>query len=220
MEKIFPTIGVITSTLIYLSPYDSVKELKSNPQLLQDHNVLPYPMIANNALVWLLYSLLVKDPFIFWSNIFGFIAGIYYSLNVHTVASLGNYGVKAKRLLQVWISGLAICWSGAYYAFLAVYTDIDAAVNGMGITAIILLIMFYTSPLASFMQVIKTKDASLFSYSLSVTCGINSIVWVTYGWMKDDIYIWGPNLVGLVVAMIQILCKVIYGNRSAQFQRV
>jgi hypothetical protein len=31
-----------------------------------------------------------------------------------------------------------------------------------------------------------------------------------YGWRIDDIYVWMPNMVGCVVAIIQLACKMIF----------
>jgi solute carrier family 50 (sugar transporter) len=131
-----------------------------------------------------------------------------------------NYGSKSRIMSQIWQVGLMICLAGSYFAFLVLQGQ--QSVNALGWTAIILLVMFYTSPMMTFMEVIRTKNASSFTYSLSVTCGINSMVWTVYGTLKQDPYIWAPNLVGLFVAVVQLVCKCIYSsnNTSAQFQPV
>ncbi|KAI3657413.1 hypothetical protein MP638_000098 [Amoeboaphelidium occidentale] len=225
MSQVVPYVGVCTAILIFLAPMNDVKELQnSSVTSLLSMNPLPYPMAFNNALGWILYGLISKDSFVFVPNAIGLILSLYYSITAYAVyhkiapaASSMNPLSKISKSTQiqlVWLSGTVSAWFGAYLAFIA-FADhsLEERKNIIGYVCVALLVMFYTSPLATFKQVIETRDASSFSYPLSLACLLNGLVWCYYGWFVVlDAFIWAPNLVGVLVSVLQIVLKLAFAN--------
>lgn len=222
MSYLAPTLGFFTASAIFLSPWNDVQEsLSANS--LEEHNVLPYSMMANNCLVWIIYSFLVKDLFIFFTNIFGWMLSLYYFAAMHGLAfSLKKTQTAAWMLRTLWF-GQAVILIGSFFAFFYFgdsMLDIDyRPKNSLGIAAIILLVMFYSSPLITLYKVIRTKNASSFRLGLSLTCFVNALLWTAYGISLGDIFVSGPNATGIIVSFLQLLCLYVYGSsKDASFK--
>lgn len=74
----------------------------------------------------------------------------------------------------------------------------------MGLCSIAILVVFYAAPLSALMKVIKSRDASLFNTPLLIASFINACLWTYYGYFglqNPDVYIWGPNSVGVFVSI-------------------
>jgi solute carrier family 50 (sugar transporter) len=216
VAPLIPYIGVITSTLIFLSPINDIKNIRTSSHI----NALPYPMVFNNALGWTLYSLICKDSFIFFPNIIGLSLSIYYTVTAYQFADRH----KSNQILFIWISGSLIAWIGAYVSFI-IFGDMEIPQRKslMGYACVFLLVLFYTSPLATFKQVIRSRNAASFSYGLSLACFVNGLVWAYYGIQLSDPFIWCPNLIGVGVAVLQLVLKVLFKEGSVstrQWQRV
>lgn len=180
----------VTASLIFLSSYKQV-EASVQSKSLANHNPLPYPMIVGNCLAWLLYSFLIKDYWVFFSNIGGIGLGLYYTLLVFGIASQDVYQKERTQIIQFLLGGVIFCFTGAFFAFV-ILADTTNAVNAhqktmMGVVAIVELIMFYASPLSTLFQVIKTKNAEVFQWPLSVTCFLNACLWTFYGVALNDV---------------------------------
>ena len=212
--ELVPSLGVLTSTAIFLSPWQPVHDALKT-RALRNHNVIPYAMMLNNALVWIIYSLLLRNNYIFSTNLLGWLLSLYYFVQMFSLAMhLGQHS-DIQWMLRLLLSGQGLIMLGSYAAFIA--TDNSQPLlqqNILGTTAIILLILFYSSPLTTLYHVIKSKDASSFNYPFSLTCLINALLWTIYGLSIQDIFVYGPNAIGIIVSAVQILSKLIYADRS------
>ncbi len=85
--------------------------------------------------------------------------------------------------------------------------------NLIGITCVIILVLFYTSPLSTLVLVIKQRDCSSIDWRLSLTCFFNGGFWAVYGIVIGDGFIWGPNLVGAILAVVQLICICLFPPR-------
>lgn len=65
---------------------------------------------------------------------------------------------------------------------------------------------YYASPLSTLVEVLKTRDSS--SLYVPVICAnlCNATSWVVYGYLSThDVLVWGPNVVGAILSVIQLL---------------
>lgn len=106
MEQLCPFLGVITANLISMSPWQNVQD-SINSKSIENHNPMPYPMMLNNNVAWLLYSLLVKDSFIFWGNIFGWALSLYFTISLYSIVFAGGqiYQKQRRNMLVALICG-------------------------------------------------------------------------------------------------------------------
>lgn len=105
------------------------------------------------------------------------------------------------RVVTIW-SIVIVCvgWLGLLHGY---EQDI------IGVLVNINLVFFYGAPLQTMKIVLETKSSDSI-HSPTVTMNIiNALFWISYGLARNDIIIYGPNGVGLLLGTIQgILCLV------------
>lgn len=112
----------------------------------------------------LLPALIIKDPYIYASNILNHLLGIYYLLTTFRLTPTP----RARHiLLAVIISGILYIYLGALIAFLVI-TDVPTRETFYGSWAVAMLVVFYGSPLASIYKVVKERDASCIQLPLAI----------------------------------------------------
>merc|ERR1719291_65782 len=68
-----------------------------------------------------------------------------------------------------------------------------------------------SSPLAAIGTVIKQKSTESMPFAISLAMFFNSLSWFLYAFFVIlDLFIWIPNLLGLVASIIQLLLFVIF----------
>lgn len=65
------------------------------------------------------------------------------------------------------------------------------------------------------MQVVRKRDASSILYPLAVASTINGGAWTVYGLFGiQDPLVWGPNLAGAMLGVVQLVLRAVYGAGS------
>jgi len=205
-----PLIGTILAIVLFLAPMRQMREIWRSGQWTPALNPLPFPLIVANCTAWILYGLLKKDPWIVTPNILGQALGLFYF--VVTVPHLNQR--QTRTFTVILLAGLLIPNIGAAVAFIGV--DGPTGKSVMGWTCVIILVAFYSSPLTSMAQVIKTKDSSTIAVPLAVAALLNSAFWVIYGLFIADAFVWAPNAIGAVTAIVQLSLCIIYRRKTAR----
>jgi solute carrier family 50 protein (sugar transporter) len=80
-----------------------------------------------------------------------------------------------------------------------------------GVIAMLMNICMFVSPLQNLNKVITLQDNTYIPLPISVTLIFNCTVWTLYGFFKDkDLYVMIPNMLGLALAILQVVLWVIY----------
>jgi hypothetical protein len=99
------------------------------------------------------------------------------------------------RILVAWIGSLTVVgWSGW----------IKNPSTAIGILVNVNLIFFYGAPLQTMWTVLLTKSSNSIHRPTIVMNSINALFWMLYGGLaRHDPVIYGPNIIGLVLGMLQ-----------------
>jgi solute carrier family 50 (sugar transporter) len=165
---IFPILGGITSTLLGLSTLPAVLEASQTRDLKQ-LNILPLAILFISASVWLLYSYIVSNYYIFFSNIINVGSCLFYVLTCLPLETRDRQ--KLITRLMVFLTGCLL--SVGAVCFITFKDDEAVRVQIMGWAGVIMLLVFYTSPLSTLMTVIKTKTSDSIHLYLSIASIIN-----------------------------------------------
>ena len=92
----------------------------------------------------------------------------------------------------------------------AMMQDKQLGASILGVLANVVVFLLFASPLATFSKVIRSKDSSSINRPFAVCQVFNCLVWFGYGLAIDDKYVALPNLVGLILGLVQILLIVVY----------
>ena len=97
-----------------------------------------------------------------------------------------------------------------------VFTGVSAA-GALGIWASSIFVVLCSSPLSSIRKVIESRDAtSIYAPMTAAQCA-NCALWTTYGVLAArDVFVWGPNLVGLLLGLAQLALKLAYPSAAKQ----
>jgi len=202
LKYIVPACGVISANLIFISPFQTVLGVRKD-NVLGSLNPLPYPMIVANCLSWLCYSFVVKDWFVYFANIFGFVLGVFYTTSCRACSETSASSAKVMDIL--FLGGQAFVLGGASIALIALRNDPKAAQTMMGVVCMIVLVCFYTSPLSVLYKVVTTRNSASLHIPLAIASFANGSLWSIYGFVLGDIFIWGPNALGAVFSGLQLV---------------
>ena len=201
LELIFPILGVVLTNIFGLNIFKSY--LDNRAKLVQNYNEILFYVIFNNMSCWLLYSILIKDIFIFLSCIltlissFGFIQIMY------------KY-IKLENLIYVEIISL----TGLIYFIIIIYlvhfTRIKLYIieNIVGITCIVMDIGSNGVPFLIIYQVIKTKNTELIYLPHATINLINHSCWLLYALIDYNIYLLISNIISVGLLLVQIIVYV------------
>jgi solute carrier family 50 protein (sugar transporter) len=179
----------LTGIGIFLASWSPIKVIIER-QELGSFDLVPNATLVINSISWFLYGLFVKKPYVAFPNIIGIEFMLYYIFSTYHLHSLE----KRNLIRNIFLWGFFIVLVIAMIAFIGIYDtdknptieDFNKAKTLLGITSVLILIVFYTSPLANLVQVIKSKDAGSINLALAIASGINGSLWACYGFAIAD----------------------------------
>ncbi|ORX77055.1 hypothetical protein BCR32DRAFT_236039 [Anaeromyces robustus] len=209
-ETIFPIGGIGTSYFIFLSPLKDIQALKNSngPCTI---NPIPSVMIICNCLCWNLYSFVIHNHWTFWPNLGGILLGEYYvMILLSSKITPKDFKMSVITLLGFTFLNIA----GGALSFIFLKDNYTAAKNCMGIVCIIVLCAMYASPLTTMAEVIRTKNSDSINLLMTIASFINGFLWLIYGIFFQDFYVWFPNGLGVVSALIQFIMYFAFHKNS------
>jgi solute carrier family 50 protein (sugar transporter) len=205
VTTLVPKIGVLTSTLLYFSPFASVKQAQSTNDA-GSLNPIPLTIMAVSSLCWLVYGLSIQDPYVTLSNVPGCIASIWYVVTILPLLK-GTSSLKPTQNLVVLLSATTInLWT---YMSLS-KKSMSQISHLLGLYASLLFIVLSGSPLSTIKTVVASKNSESILAPLTVAQVVNKALWSMYGAAIGDRFVWGPNAVGLGFGLVQLLLKGIF----------
>ena len=99
-----------------------------------------------------------------------------------------------------------------------VFSPLSAAAraSALGLWASGIFIVLCSSPLSSISSVIAERDASSIYAPMTAAQCANGTLWTLYGLFGvGDVFVWGPNLVGLLLGLAQLALKLVFPSKAA-----
>jgi len=155
----------------------------------------------------------------------GFLWGIYGRLtndmtlmlpNVTTIGFACYYLVMFARYRHPQTS-LSLHVLAAFVVIITVISatsvlPVEDAIDMIGEVGCVQQVVMFTGPLAVIKTVMRDRNTSSMSAWFTVATFLSCSVWTLYGAaITHDVYIWGPNVLGLVAAGAQLFLFLKYG---------
>eukprot|EP00751_Fragilariopsis_kerguelensis_P036795 CAMPEP_0170955734 /NCGR_PEP_ID=MMETSP0735-20130129/33404_1 /TAXON_ID=186038 /ORGANISM="Fragilariopsis kerguelensis, Strain L26-C5" /LENGTH=385 /DNA_ID=CAMNT_0011367759 /DNA_START=212 /DNA_END=1370 /DNA_ORIENTATION=- len=109
---------------------------------------------------------------------------------------------------------LAQCFNTTLWSVygLAVKDDssMDIVDEVLGMYASLLFILLCGSPLSTIQHVVATKNSSSILGRFTLAQCLNTTLWSVYGLAVNDRFVYGPNIIGLGLGLIQLALKIIF----------
>jgi len=216
--EVLRVAATLAALAVFFTPLETAR------RILRERSVgaltpLPFAAIGLNGAIWSVYGAILRDwvPLVV-SNSVGLTSGVY-CLTVFAAHAPQPRRGEARRLraaVVVAFCGLALASRGALArgarAGGAPALAEDAAVAAtIGRVGVVACVAMFASPLASAYRVVRTRSTASLAPSVTVASLACALLWTWYGRLMGDVYLWGPNAVGLGFASLQCLLFVKYG---------
>jgi uncharacterized protein with PQ loop repeat len=185
----------LAAQVVFLSPLSAMKQF-AKTGTTGDVSCIPYAAMCANGALWVVYGALKGDMTIIVPNMSGFFFGAYY------VKTFSRYAPDNVSMAPYY-GGIAAMMSSVLGA--AMCLDTGAAIDAIGLSGCAVVAVMFGGPLGSIKTVLKDKNTNSLPVPFTAAAFINCLCWVSYGSLViDDIYVWGPNLAGLIASSAQI----------------
>ena len=201
MKLVAPIMGFILANVMFFSGVPGMLRCK-RAGTLGDMNPLPFPVIWANCVGWILYSVLIRDYFLFFSNAPGAMVGMYFTLVAY---GLSQYKSKTRDSLEVLLMSMmfALLSLTLYVGIVAMDESIEFKKTVVGLFANAVLLIYYAAPLSTLKEVIATRSSRSLYFPLSIANTVNGTAWCVYGLALNDPYLVAPNGVGAFLGAVQ-----------------
>lgn len=206
LSYVVPCVGIILTWGIYFSSLPHVHNLA---QIAPD-NINPIPSVLQlfNSTAWLAYGILVPMPtsaYCFAAHLPGIVLGLHYMLLYHShVSFLNKWRMRFLSLVLSTSQGTFFWVVGTCLVYEVIPED--GALKALGFFAVGMNLIFFCSPLALLYLIIKGAISKASVYRpLAVIMFVSSVLWCTFGLFVKDYFIAIPNIIGIVLSMIQLI---------------
>ncbi len=147
---------------------------------------------------------MVQNPYVVVPNVIGLVLGLFFT---YTCMALAKAEVRAT-ILRNFVGYVAVVL-GAFVVDKLKLLSI-APNNLYGWCGNVLLMLYYTAPLATIKTVVKTRNADSIDPRLAIAGLLNGLFWFAYGVAIWDGYVAIPNAIAAVIATITATCYFTY----------
>eukprot|EP01126_Amoeba_proteus_P035346 TRINITY_DN3562_c0_g1_i2.p1 TRINITY_DN3562_c0_g1~~TRINITY_DN3562_c0_g1_i2.p1 ORF type:complete len:174 (-),score=19.82 TRINITY_DN3562_c0_g1_i2:36-557(-) len=164
---------------------------------------MPYASMYGNYLLWTCYGVMKQYAFVFVLNFLGLVLSIYY------VTLLYRYVWNPNQCSHVvWFvifsTTVAATLSGAVYYGLC-------TPEFFGLVPCLFALILFASPLMMLSRVINNKSTEGLSLAYALLIFFMNTCWFGYGYLLADPLIYVPNILGVLLAVVQLSLFCLYG---------
>jgi solute carrier family 50 protein (sugar transporter) len=166
-----------------------------------------------------MYSIMLRDYFIFFGNCFGLVLSLYYVFNSLILMSISDDDHASNYVaVEYFVMVGVCCWVFVGMVLgMIIPSRPDIGIIIVAATANFGTIAFYTAPVLDVMRVIRLRDASSLELRFIIATTMNSSMWFIYGLAAiNNYFVWSPNVIGVVLGVVQMVLIAVYGNKQAR----
>jgi solute carrier family 50 protein (sugar transporter) len=197
------TFAPLASILVGFSPLPTIQKI-ARERKVGSLPLLPYSTMIVNGMLWFAYGLTQKQPKIWSCNGILLVLGIYYFVNF--IKFVPSTSSTLPGTVQQHIQAILATLGFTILAMVYPSTDPGWIIGRAGVVVTVLL---FASPLSVIHVVIASQSARSIPLPFTTCILINCFLWTCYGlWELRDPNIYVPNLLGLILALIQLGLKI------------
>ncbi|KAF8054899.1 APY5 [Scenedesmus sp. PABB004] len=208
MGQVFPILGGVLATVMYCSPVKATF-MARRAGALGDLNPFPFAVALVCTASWVAYGFASRDYNMFLANIPGFTATLYTTVTSHALATRKTQNMMMTMLL---LSAPIILVLGVISAFVL---SGNQAQLMWGFTCNAITIAYYGAPLSTVVQVIRSRSSASIYLPMCIANLVNTLLWIGYGFAVLDPFIYVPNAIGGVFAVVLCALCLIFPSKQA-----
>jgi uncharacterized protein with PQ loop repeat len=158
--------------------------------------------------------LLPADPFVMGPNLVAAVLGLYYILATMPLipASRASDLQTVQAILILGATEMLAVWTIRVFGKLPHRTMNTV----LGAHCAFLTVLRFASPLSTVRTVVTSTSSASIQAPLVAAQFVNCLLWSIYGSMIHDMWVWGANIAGLLLAIVQTSLKLIYRGSSGE----
>jgi solute carrier family 50 protein (sugar transporter) len=211
LEVYAPATGVVTSNLLYFSALPAA--LRANRiGSLGELNPLPAAIMVPATFGWICYALAIQNAWILASNLPGAAAALVAIVVMLPLMEKGD-----SRLLHVQVTMVVgpLVWVSLFSILVFSGVAPVRQAEAIGYVASCFCVVLFASPLSTISEVVRARDAGSIYLPLTLAQCLNTALWTAYGvFAVDDVFVYGPNGIGLALGVSQVALKVLFPSVS------
>jgi uncharacterized protein with PQ loop repeat len=208
ISLLIPICGIIISNVQQISPIKTVLKARK-ARNLGPFNPVPVAFMLVNLMGWAVYSCALGDFLLLLSCFAGVLVNCLMFTTAVALLSLQPEREKEViRMEAILLIGILV-W-GFLGLLNASVISTEDTLNVMGLLASSTTIMYYASPLSALVAIFRTKSTkSLYMPQIAMNF-VSVLLWMSYGYSQNNIYIWLPSFVGFWVTLLQFILKLYF----------
>ncbi|KAG1702222.1 hypothetical protein DVH05_010012 [Phytophthora capsici] len=180
-------------------------------------SVMPCVLLYTNCYALLYYAYAIDDMLpLFATSVLGVVVGGILAYYFY------RWTDYKRATMKIFIGSLVVCVVVTIYGSLALagktgQTRHEVG-NTMGFITVTTTVVMYASPMATIVNVIRTKTASSMPFTMGVVVVFNSFCWGFYAALVGNAFILAPNIAGFTLGTIQLSLTFIYPRAAPKTQ--
>lgn len=164
---------------------------------------VPFITFFVSGCLWVKYGLIQNNSNLVLTNIAGSVLQLMY------IGVFYIYTVKKSQFHRLLTVSLFVLFTPLLYLHYF-QTNVSLATRHLGLVCCCLSVCCYASPFASVREVFHTKSTGSMSFMLIFFNFVSAACWFFYGVMLDDSFLAIPNILGMVLGLMQLALFCIY----------
>ncbi|KAI3859077.1 hypothetical protein MKX03_015067 [Papaver bracteatum] len=206
---VFGLLGNFISLMTYLAPAPTFYRIYKK-KTAEGYQSVPYVVALFSSMLWIYYAFLKTDAtFLITINSVGCVIETIY---------IAMYMAYAARKARVQTAKLLLFLNLGVFCLILLLTLLltkgKNRIKVLGWVCVAFSVCVFAAPLSIMKKVIKTKSVEFMPFYLSLFLTVSAVVWFSYGFVLQDMYIALPNILGFIFGISQMILYAIYRKRK------
>ena len=179
-----------------------------------------YTMQMVNCTFWAFYGILISSVAVTLSNVCGVCVAVFCICLFLSVArneesagkklTSGSSVRESATFVFIGVVFATVVLVGDTFAIFSGYQD--DVVTFMGFAGSVTSCVMLASPLQQAKYIIQSRNADVLNPSTVFLAVVNCLLWIVYGLLTANPFIWAPNGIGLAITLGQLYLLLRYGH--------
>jgi len=198
-DFILDTVAVCFAVFFMTAPLSQALDVCGTPAKVRYVNPINLLCFSLNCITQLAYGLFLPVPPVVPCNAYGVFVGIFSTTACWWFARKEQHATHWNQTAAASTLFTAIL-AGVIFA----YAALGGAAN-VGVLGMMVGIIMYGAPLSSMKEVLRTKSSETLPVMQSFLGFLNSSCWFTVGVRTGKVPVWGPNIIGMMLSLLQLV---------------
>ncbi|KAG7379298.1 hypothetical protein PHYPSEUDO_008752 [Phytophthora pseudosyringae] len=201
-------LTIITTIMLRVSLMPDFNRWRKNRNT-GDMSVMPCVLLYTNCYALLYYAYAIDDMLpLFATSVLGVVVGGILAFFFYRWTDF------KRATVRIFVGSFVVCAVVTVYGSLALAGKTGQTRHEVGTTmgfiTVATTVVMYASPMATIVNVVRTKTATSMPFTMGVVVVFNSFCWGFYAALVGNAFILAPNIAGLTLGVIQLSLTFIY----------